>query len=291
MLPELQAKIQRFYKAKENPALALFLFMQEIEEIVTKKAEKEINDFKLKAQKELENERENFRKEIELFKRTFAKGDKGDVPIKGKDYFTKEEIAEFTRKVSSLVRVPQDGMTPVAGVDYLTKKQIEREIRQLVSAIEIAETKDGRTPIKGVDYFTNKDIKEILSKLDINAKIIRNKLESLKGEERINALAIKNLPEVVSKEARGIVSAAVPGYVARIARRAVSFQWIEPDGECNGVNTLFTLPYPPYNPNTLMFFVNGILQKKDSDYTIDGKEITTTTAPPTGSTVWALFRK
>ena len=304
MTPAIQKKIERFYKLKDNPSLALFEFIQEIEKELRENFQKEVEEFKSKMEKEVEALIEK-KAEQKIQERIFAgisqlKGDKGDpgepayTPVKGKDYFTKEEMDNFVKIIYSLIPIPKDGkdgMTPVAGVDYPIKKQIEREIRQLVSAIEIPEPKDGRTPVKGIDYFTNKDIKEVLSKIDIGAKTIRNKLESLKGNERINALAIKNLPETISKEARGIVSAAVPGYVARIARRAVSFIWEEPSGDCNGSNTTFTLPYVPYNPNALMFFINGQLMKKDDDYTIDGKIITTTTAPPTGSVKWAFFRK
>ena len=264
MTPEIQAKIQRFYKIKDNPSLALFEFIQEIEKALAEKLEKEINNFKLKAEKELEAEKENFR--IELFKKIVTKG----------------HIDEFVKAVYSLIpKDGRDGITPIAGVNYPDKKQIEGMIRQFVSQI-IPELKDGKTPIKGMDYFTDKEIEEIMKEIyaELKSRI-----------KEINASDIKDLKEFVSNEARGMVSAAERGYVARIAKRTIRFEWIEPDGECNGVNTTFTLPYAPYNSNTIMFFVNGALQKKDDDYTIDGKIITTTTAPPTGSVKWAFFKK
>ena len=64
------------------------------------------------------------------------KGDKGDAPVKGKDYFTEEEKQEFIEKATPVKGVHYfDGYTPVKGVDY----------------------NDGYTPQKGVDYFDGKN--------------------------------------------------------------------------------------------------------------------------------------
>ena len=96
------------------------------------------------------------------------KGDAGYSPIKGKDYFTEEEKAEFLAKatpqkgvhyndgepgkdadeekiikeVAKKFKQPKDGKTPEKGVDYF-------------------DGKDGYTPIKGKDYFDGKDAEEI----------------------------------------------------------------------------------------------------------------------------------
>ena len=56
------------------------------------------------------------------------KGDDGDTPVKGKDYFTDKEIADFLNKA-----------TPVKGKDYYTEA-------------EVAEIRKAVTPVKGQDY-------------------------------------------------------------------------------------------------------------------------------------------
>lgn len=61
------------------------------------------------------------------------KGDKGDTPEKGKDYFTTREINEFI-----------SAATPIKGKDYFTSSEI-REFKKQV------------TPVKGEDYFDGKD--------------------------------------------------------------------------------------------------------------------------------------
>ena len=252
---DIQAKIQRYNLLKKDPSFAVYEF------VLTEKFEKAIKEIEKKASEEMEKLRINFEN-----KQRIHKGKDGYTPIKGMDYFTKSEIDNFIKTIT--YSFPKDGKTPIAGMDYPNSKQINFRIKQFIS--EIPESKDGKTPIKGVDYFTNKEIEEIMKKIYAELK-----------------LRIKEAQE----ETRGMVSAAERGYVSRIAKRTIKFEWVEPDGVCDGNNKTFTLQYAPYNPNTIMFFVNGTLQKKDDDYTIDGKIITTTIAPPTGSVKWAFFKK
>jgi hypothetical protein len=81
---------------------------------------------------------------------------------------------------------PKDGYTPVKGKDYF-------------------DGKDGYTPKKGVDYFDGKNglngrdgkdgvTKVITKEIDLDADKIKTRLESLTGEDRLDAKAIKNLP-------------------------------------------------------------------------------------------------
>jgi hypothetical protein len=96
---------------------------------------------------------------------------------------------------------PKDGYTPIKGKDYFDGRKGE----------------DGKTPIKGVDYFdgekgkngrdgkdgrdgrNGKDGKNGITKIireevALESKDIKNRLEGLKGEDRLDAKAIKNLP-------------------------------------------------------------------------------------------------
>lgn len=92
------------------------------------------------------------------------------------------------------------------------KKKEDTEIEVEISPEQYEELKgkDGHTPIKGEDYFTDKEAKEFLKKATPikgvhykdgepcspdTAEQVRDKLQSLSGEERLDAKAIKNLPE------------------------------------------------------------------------------------------------
>lgn len=60
-----------------------------------------------------------------------------------------------------------------------------------------------------------------------------------------------------------------------------------PSGTINGSNTAFTLSYTPSNPNGVIVVLNGVVQYNGTDYTISGTTITFTTAPVSGSTIFA----
>lgn len=61
------------------------------------------------------------------------RGPKGYTPIKGKDYFTEEETADFLKD-----------STPVKGKDYFTDKEVETFLKKT-------------TPVKGRDYKDGED--------------------------------------------------------------------------------------------------------------------------------------
>lgn len=122
-----------------------------------------------------------------------------------------EEIPQIKNIISKVQGVDgkdgkdgKDGYTPKKGVDYF-------------------DGEDGYTPQKGVDYFDGKDGKDGekgergddgIGLDGINGKDgspdtpedIRNKLELLEGEDRLDAKAIKNLPEVTKGIVGGVVA-------------------------------------------------------------------------------------
>lgn len=92
-------------------------------------------------------------------KMDIAKGEKGDdgyTPIKGKDYYTPEEIAAVINYIQSKVKDgdvgpmgPQGvqgrpGMTPLRGVDYWTKEDQAKVIEDTLKRIKIPTPKDGK---------------------------------------------------------------------------------------------------------------------------------------------------
>ena len=76
--------------------------------------------------------------------RQVFKGDKGDTPEKGVDYFTDEEVKDIIQRA-----------TPVKFKDYFTDAEIEAMMQQIYTAI-LKDLKNGLkdelTPVKGRDY-------------------------------------------------------------------------------------------------------------------------------------------
>lgn len=99
------------------------------------------------------------------------KGNDGYTPIKGKDYFTGEEIKSFKEEIR-----------PIKGQDYFDGKDGEdgkdadetKIIDKVLSLVPVAENGKDGSPDSPID--------------------IKNKLETLQDDERLDAKAIKGLP-------------------------------------------------------------------------------------------------
>lgn len=139
--------------------------------------------------------------------------DKGYVPIKGMDYFTDDEIDSIKKDV-----------TPKRGKDYLTKSELEKVKEEIAPkkgvdylvAEEIVKIKKEVTPVKGVDYVDGekgKPGKSIKGEPGTpgkdgspdTPKDIKKKLESLKGDERLSATAIKGLEKTMEAKLPKII--------------------------------------------------------------------------------------
>lgn len=91
----------------------------------------------------------------------------GYTPIKGADYFTKEEQESF-----------KNDITPKKGIDYndgadghspvVTANKNDSITNILVDGKSIATITDGYTPVKGTDYFTDAEIKSF--KMEVTPK-------------------------------------------------------------------------------------------------------------------------
>lgn len=64
-----------------------------------------------------------------------------------------------------------------------------------------------------------------------------------------------------------------------------------PSGTINGSNVTFTLAHTPASATNVNLFLNGVQQRQGAgnDYTISSATITYLTAPPTGSTLNAIY--
>ena len=147
---------------------------------------KDIDDIKediSKALGEIEPIREFYGKisRTELIKIKGDRGEDGYTPIKGKDYYTPEEVKEIKKEV-----------TPVKGKDYFDGKDGKNG----------RDGKDGKDGARGLRGLSGKDGKDGRNGKDgkdgkdgspDTPYEIRDKLSSLKGNERLDAKAIKNL--------------------------------------------------------------------------------------------------
>jgi len=142
---------------------------------------------------------------------------KGYIPIKGIDYFTDEETQEFKKEITPVrgkdyltpkeLQKVKEEISPKKGVDYLVKKEIEK-IKKEVTPIKGIDYKDGENGRKGKTGEKGEDGKD--GSPD-TPKEIKGKLESLKGEDRLDAKAIKNLDKQLETRIPEIVMTGMGG--------------------------------------------------------------------------------
>ena len=204
------------------------------------------------------------------------------------DEIIAEKVEEEVVSLLKVLRGPEGkpGKAPIKGVDFLTPQEVE-QIRNEVTPQKDVHFRDGVDGKQGSKGFTGE--RGLSGKDGINGRDgkggspdiaiqVRDKLTSLKGEERLDAKAIKGLDKLKAGITRH--------------RGGVGFNFEQPTGAVNGVNTVFTLTAPP-KLNKLILFVNGLGYSNiiTDDLTVSGSEITLVTAPPTGSNIFCLFIK
>ena len=91
----------------------------------------------------------------------------------------------------------------------------------------------------------------------------------------------------ITISASGLVAPPTPA-----VRTQSQMAWMEsPVGTVDGVNNVFTVANAPNPSNSLMFFVNGVLQKPGAqyDYTISSTTVTLAVPPEEGSNLVATY--
>ena len=64
-----------------------------------------------------------------------------------------------------------------------------------------------------------------------------------------------------------------------------------PSGTVNGVNTSFTLSSLPHSAKAVDVYINGLLQRLTTDYTISGSIVSFVIAPSSGQVVYVSYIK
>lgn len=217
-------------------------------------------------------------------------------------------LDSLTEKIDaklSSIRQPQDGYTPVKGRDY-------------------RDGIDGYTPIKGKDYFDGEPgrdadpvdaeaaIQRIEDDLPQLGERIRDGLELLRDEDRLDASAIKNLPEATREVVGGmghpplwsLSDVHVPGIQAgqSLTWNGINWEAYTPAGGSgatpvygevlqtqDATGDTFALADTP-TAGTVRLFRGGAYQSvANGDYSITGAEITLTIALQDGETLVADY--
>ena len=160
-----------------------------------------------------------------------AKGDKGDTPMKGTDYFTPEEIQAFLDYLHAQVKDGVDGKDGEKGA----------------SGARGATGKDGYTPVRGVDYWTRQDIEElvaaVVSKLP-KPSIKKEVAKPISYKDLTDAPDVSDLPKLVAFLKAGGFRGG-----AGAASSGGGFTTIVPTETPNGTLTVFTYPSATAQPS------------------------------------------
>jgi hypothetical protein len=243
---------------------------------------------------------------------------------------TKETLNLIVKQVNLeheriITEVDEKGVKNKKKIDAELSKKVA-EINKIRDEIMVSKPKDGESVDKAqvvkevFEMIKLPEQKEII--LD-GAKEIRDKLESLQGDERLDIEAIKGLKELLAaleaKRGEGryvagpgfqlltkmmdvLISNPANGDILSYDSALLKWKNIPssstvtfadgetPGGTIDGVNVGFTLAHTPA-AGSLKLFVNGQRMSAGGvDYTLSGTDITLVTAPPSGSILLADYR-
>lgn len=192
--------------------------------LISNKLLKEIRDKKIPEPKEFPKEMEVTLKGIKIIT---LKGDDGETPKKGIDYYTPKEVAEIKKEITPKKGVDytdgDKGDTPKKGRDYFTKGEIEQFKKDVTpkKGIDYRDGVDGYTPKKGIDYRDGKD---------------GDSVDEEKVIKKVTKEVLKKIPDITQDTMNQI------GYVTGgIGDPALKFFVKDLSSELNGSLKVFTI--------------------------------------------------
>ena len=208
------------------------------------------------------------------------------------DEIVAEKAEEQVMQMLKVLRGPKgeaggEGKTPIRGLDFDTAEEQQRMLDEItpkkgvhfndgIDGVPGERGEPGERGKQGLPGINGRDGKNGKDGNNIVPEEIKNKLQSLRGDARLDASAIKNL-----SKGKG----AQHGGGASVRRET-------PTGAVNGSNTTFTLSELPRADDAILLFINGqfMTPGAGNDYTRSGRTLTTNTAPPTNSNlrIWYL---
>lgn len=150
--------------------------------------------------------------------------------------------------------------------------------------------KDGRNGIDGLDGLDGKDGDNGINGKDgkdgspDTPEQVRDKLEILKGEERLDRSAIKGLEEEIEKLKKGDGGVRFFGGTRRLQPVRFSFTG-------DGSTTAFTLATNPYDELLIWAHAQGQWLQPTVHFTVAGRTLTTTYTPSNGEIIEGVFLK
>jgi len=202
------------------------------------------------------------------------------------------KVQEVERRINARLAELKDGYTPQKGVDYFDgepgKSPTTDEIRALIKPL-IPEVQDGHTPTEEeLTSLIKPLIPEPIPGSPDMADDIRNKLELLQGDERLDASAIKGLKDydkdITELKARRVQT---PAKAYMIHVKDVSSQ-------CDGANKTFTVGGTHFGINGVFGTQHPIIYRPIIDYTITRTGIALTdavAAPESGQSLVIQYLK
>lgn len=227
-------------------------------------------------------------------KMEFAKGDKGDkgdrgddgyTPIKGKDYFTDDEVIAIINYVQSNVKPGEkgdkgdrglSGYTPVKGTDYFTKAERQALISDVLSKVPKHEEVK---PEDVVDLVLKElklpDTKELISKSELAEFLRRGGFRG--GGDTV--IAGSGISITINDVGQKVVAATGSG----------AFTILTATGSVNDTNTTFTFVSVPSMVNINGSFYNAGAQVGGvAAWTNVGTTVTTAFPVGTGGCIFGI---
>ena len=232
---------------------------------------------------------------------------------------TREEFIEFLGNIVKLVKrveirlddaisgmsethiklkdkIKSDSELSLTDLRALMGKEMSRINKSIDDKIKEADTKLGevKNGENGKDADEVKIVKNVLAQIVIpeyketildDAFEIRNKLETLNDDDRLEIVAIKDLREELD-EIKQIKSQSLGGGgLSKISMDIHILDPYTPTGTVNGTNKDFVLQRLPNPSTSLKVYKDGQKMQLTTDYTLSDKTITFITAPLTDSVI------
>lgn len=226
-----------------------------------------------KFEERVEEIREGFKSEIEKAIEEIPdvdtilssiRGKDGEKPVAGIDY-----------------PIPKDGVNGTDGKNFIPNEADKKEIAGMVKIPIVEKIVIEKTEVVVEKPIENNIIKEVA--ITDNPTQIREKLESLKDDERLDKSAIKGLDEEIDsvlKKVSNIASSASGGVTNLRIRQAFKYllHTEQPAGLIDGANTTYRVQNEIFA--ILSMAINGEIIAQLPNYTISGKIITFASALP-----------
>jgi hypothetical protein len=261
-----QEKLQKYIYAKSNPATFLL---------------QELSAFELSQKEALKEFQQLLLEKLDEKVSKFEKKEANVSTVKIAENLVRNMLGSFQGEVGPKGECGEKGETGETGKSIVGPKG-EQGVQGIKGERGLA-GKDGRHGLNGLNG--NDGAKGADGSPDKPAEV-KKKLETLQGDERLDASAIKNLDRYIKKETPQRFGAGGGGGMSMNG-------WVVDElvGTGDNLTVAFTLDYKPYDATKVQLWVGNAKQFRGDEYTISGKNITFLVVPPDGYKIFASYYK